>query len=51
MDTERVKLIVRNIELLVDALKAEIYTNQPAYKFEDIEVSETDYDQITNDLI
>lgn len=51
MDTERVKLIVRNIELLVDALKAEVYMNQSSYKFEDIEVSETDYDQITSDLI
>lgn len=51
MDTERVKLIIRNMELLVDALKTEIYMDQPSYKFEDIEVSETDYDQITNDLI
>ena len=27
MDNERLKLIVRNLELLVDSLKAEIYTD------------------------
>jgi hypothetical protein len=27
MDREKVKLIIRNIELLLDSLKAEIYTD------------------------
>lgn len=27
MDKEKVKLIIRNIELLLDSLKGEIYTN------------------------
>ena len=29
---EKLKLIVRNLELLVDALKAEVYSDVDAYK-------------------
>lgn len=32
MDKDRLKLIVRNLELLVDSLKAEIYSDASAYK-------------------
>tara|TARA_B100000073_G_scaffold43814_1_gene32680 strand:+ start:2829 stop:3017 length:189 start_codon:yes stop_codon:yes gene_type:complete len=32
MDKERLKLIVRNLELLVDSLKAEVYSDVDAYK-------------------
>jgi hypothetical protein len=32
MDREKLKLIVRNLELLVDSLKAEIYSDVSAYK-------------------
>ena len=32
MDKEKLKLIVRNLELLVDSLKAEIYSDVSAYK-------------------
>ena len=31
MDREKLKLIVRNLELLVDSLKAEIYSDVSAY--------------------
>jgi hypothetical protein len=31
MDKDKLKLIVRNLELLVDSLKAEIYSDIPAY--------------------
>ena len=31
MDKEKLKLIVRNLELLVDSLKAEIYSDVSAY--------------------
>ena len=31
MDKERLKLIVRNLELLVDGLKAEVYSDPSAY--------------------
>lgn len=32
MDREKVKLIIRNMELLLDSLKAEIYTDVQAHK-------------------
>jgi hypothetical protein len=31
MDRDKLKLIVRNLELLVDSLKAEIYSDASAY--------------------
>ena len=31
MDKERLKLIIRNLELLVDSLKAEVYSDVDAY--------------------
>jgi len=32
MDKERLKLIVRNLKLLVDSLESEIYSDVDAYK-------------------
>jgi len=32
MDREKLKLMVRNLELLVDGIKAEIYSDPEAYK-------------------
>ena len=32
MEREKIKLIVRNLELLVDSLKAEVYSDVSAYK-------------------
>ena len=49
MDKEKVKLIVRNLELLVDSLKAELYSDVQAYKFDDIKPKELDYDEIFED--
>ena len=49
MDKEKVKLIVRNLELLVDSLKAELYPDVRAYKFDDIEPKDLDYDEIFED--
>lgn len=52
MDNERLKLIVRNLELLVDSLKAEIYTdNKPTNLFpqEKNVLDELDYDEIFED--
>ena len=47
---EKLKLIVRNLELLVDSLKAEVYSDVDAYKnsaaFKDIQ---TDYDELYDD--
>lgn len=49
MDRDKLKLIVRNLELLVDSLKSEIYPDTPAYKFDDINLNELDYDEIYED--
>jgi hypothetical protein len=45
MNKEKLKLIVRNLELLVDSLKSEIYTDTPAYN----KLNELDYDEIYED--
>jgi len=49
MDKEKVKLIVRNLELLVDSLKAEIYSDSASYRFDDIVPREVDYDEVFGD--
>ena len=48
MDKEKLKLIVRNLELLVDSLKVEIYSDTQSYlKYQDSTVH--DYDEIFED--
>lgn len=52
MDKERLKLIVRNLELLVDGLKSEVYSDVDAYKaenFDDPVEYQYDYDEVFND--
>jgi hypothetical protein len=50
MDRDKLKLIVRNLELLVDSLKAEIYSDAAAaYKIDDIQPRHVDYDEIFED--
>lgn len=47
MDNERLKLIVRNLELLVDSLKAEVYSDTRVPSYEEIKKGlEFDYDEI-----
>ena len=53
MERDKLKLIVRNLELLIDALKAEVYSDVDAYKnSKAFESPSTDYDEIkrTKDL-
>jgi len=51
-EREKLKLIVRNLELLVDALKAEVYSDVDAYST-GVDTSNfsgfTDYDEIFED--
>ena len=47
MDKDKLKLIVRNIELLVDSLKAEIYSDVSAYNEPKRPI--LDYDEIYDD--
>jgi hypothetical protein len=53
MDRDKLKLIVRNLELLVDNLKAEVYSDVSAYnKYTEPEVRRRpilDYDEIFED--
>jgi hypothetical protein len=54
MEKERLKLIVKNLELLVDSLKAEVYSDADAYldkreNFDDPPHYYRDYDEIFND--
>ena len=44
MERDKLKLIVRNLELLVDSLKAEVYSDVDAYK------QRLDYDKISQYL-
>ena len=53
MDKERLKLIVRNLELLVDGLKAEVYSDVDAYKkdmnYDEVARYVHDYDEVFED--
>ena len=47
---DKLKLIVRNLELLVDALKAEVYSDVDAYKNSAaFKNPPTDYDELYDD--
>ena len=52
MDKDKLKLIVRNLELLVDSLKAEVYSDTRSYlNYDDIKkgLHHHDYDEIFED--
>lgn len=53
MDRDKLKLIVRNLELLVDSLKSEIYSDSHSYlenlDYEKIKTALTDYDEVFDD--
>ncbi len=50
MDKDKLKLIVRNLELLVDSLKSEIYSDVESYKKPILEKPNiTDYDEVFYD--
>jgi len=44
MDSEKLKLIIRNIDLLLDALKSEVYSEPEAYTKDYSQI--TDYDEV-----
>ena len=50
MDKDKLKLIVRNLELLVDALKSEVYSDRDSYRSTPkIEDNISDYDEVFDD--
>ena len=51
MDKEKLKLIVKNLESLVECLKSEVYSDVDAYKlnYEEISPYINDYDEVFYD--
>jgi len=52
MDRERLKLIVRNLELLVEGLKTEVYSDINSYNYENLPSNVgtlSDYDEVFED--
>ena len=51
MDREKIKLIIRNLESLVECLKSEIYSDIDSYKmnYEEIVPHLADYDEVFYD--
>ena len=45
MDKDKLKIIVTDLEMLLSALKAEVYSDVESYRYSDIEPSEIDYDE------
>ncbi len=52
MDKERLKLIVRNLKSLVDALESEVHSDLEAYKYDtytQLTPRVNDYDEVFDD--
>ena len=49
MDKERLNLIVRNMESLLDCLKAELYVSDNNLQYSEVSNYLTDYDEIYNE--
>jgi hypothetical protein len=49
MNKDRLKLIIRNLELLIDSLKAEIYSDVESYRYENNHPRELSYDEMFED--
>ena len=50
MDKEKLKLIVRNLESLVECLKSEVYSDTESYlEYDQIAPHITDYDEVFSD--
>ncbi len=51
MDKEKLKLIIRNLESLVECLKSEVYSDEDSYKpqYEEITPYIDDYDEVFYD--
>jgi len=45
MDKGKLKVIVSDLEMLLSALKAEVYSDTESYRYSDIEPHEMDYDE------
>ena len=44
MDRDKLKIIVSDLEMLLSALKAEVYSDAESYRYSDVDPIELDYD-------
>ena len=51
MDRDRVKFLIQSIEVMIEELKAEVYTDAETHKVSDTEYSEGESEISTDDLI
>jgi len=51
MDREKVKFLIQSIEVLIDELKAEVYTDAETYKVSETNYSDEPEEIPTEDLI
>ena len=50
MDKQKLKLIVKNLKLLVDSLEAEVFSDVDSYRYENYNNEMiTDYDEVFDD--
>ena len=50
MDKDKLKLIIRNLEMLVDSLKSEVYSDTQSYmEYDKITAALSDYDEVFED--
>ncbi len=49
MEKEKIKMIVRNLRLLVDALESEVYSDANAYRDSQYQAPVLDYDEVFED--
>ena len=49
MDRDKLKLIIRNLKLLLDSLESEVYSDVDAYKNSEAFAKITDYDEVFDD--
>ena len=45
MNRDKLKIIVSDLEMLLSALKAEVYSDTESYEYDDIQLHEMDYDE------
>jgi len=45
MDKDKLKVIVSDLEMLLSALKAEVYSDVESYRYDEIQPVELDYDE------
>ena len=45
MNRDKLKVIVSDLEMLLSALKAEVYSDTESYRYDDIELREIAYDE------